>query len=122
MSRWKTYLPTFRWTRFRLFHETKNGAYQPIWITQIVGGKWWSLSLTRTAPARKVESRHAMTEAGIADVIEGILDDYLGDAEPTTRHREIAEALTESWLKDRRRAVTQGILVTGSKPNCEEAS
>lgn len=51
-SRWKAYLPAFRWTQFRLCHETKDGAYQPIRITQIVGGKWWSLSLTRTGPAR----------------------------------------------------------------------
>lgn len=54
-SRWKAYLPTFRWGRFRLCHESMDGAYMPIRITQIVGGKWWSLSLTRTAPARKAE-------------------------------------------------------------------
>lgn len=54
-SRWKAYLPTFRWGRFRLCHESKDGAYMPIRMTQIVGGKWWSLSLTRTAPARVSE-------------------------------------------------------------------
>ncbi len=51
-SRWRAYLPSFRWVGFRLVHETKDGAYQPIRMTQIVGGKWWSLSLTRTGPAR----------------------------------------------------------------------
>lgn len=54
-SHWKAYLPTFRWARFRLFHETKGGAYMPIRMTQVVGGKWWSLSLTRTSPARRPE-------------------------------------------------------------------
>lgn len=113
-SRWRAYLPTFRWGRFRLLHESLDGAYMPIRITQIVGGKWWSLSLTRTSPALKVASRPPMTEAAITDVIEGILDDWIGDAEPATRHREIAEALTESWIKDRRRAVAQGSVTTGS--------
>ncbi len=55
MSRWKTYLPSFRWTRFRLCHETQDGAYMPIRMTQIVGGKRWSISLTRTKPARMAD-------------------------------------------------------------------
>lgn len=113
-SRWKTYLPSFRWTQFRLLHESLDGAYMPIRITQIVGGRWWSLSLTRTSPALQVASRPPMSDAAVTEVIEGVLDDWLGDSEPATRHRELAEALTESWLKDRRRAVAQVSVVTGS--------
>lgn len=113
-SRWKAYLPTFRWGRFRLLHESLDGAYMPIRITQIVGGKWWSLSLTRTEPARKVESRPPMTAQQITDVIVGVLDDWIGDAEPATRHQEIAEALTESWLKDRARATGHDAMASGS--------
>jgi len=73
-SRWRAYLPTFRWGRFRLLHEDQDGAYLPIRITQIVGGKWWSLSLTRTSPVRKAdpspfgEALNAMTRAMATNV------------------------------------------------------
>ncbi len=49
-SLWRTYGPTFRWNSFRLFGEPPNGKWQPIRITQILGGRWWSLCLTRTGP------------------------------------------------------------------------
>lgn len=49
-SFWRTYGPSFRWVRFRLHGEPPNGRWQPIRIMQIVGGRWWSLDLTRTEP------------------------------------------------------------------------
>jgi hypothetical protein len=49
-SPWRTYGPTLRWNSFRLFGEPPNGKWQPIRITQVVGGRCWSLSLTRTGP------------------------------------------------------------------------
>lgn len=47
-----TYGPTFQWRSFRLHGEPPSDRWKPIRITQIVGGKSWSLSLTRTGPLR----------------------------------------------------------------------
>jgi hypothetical protein len=46
----RTYGPSLRWVRFRLHGEPPNGRWQPIRIMQIIGGRWWSLDLTRTEP------------------------------------------------------------------------
>lgn len=54
-SLWRTYGPSFHWVRFRLHGEPPNGRWQPIRIMQIFGGRWWSLSLTRTGPTRPAE-------------------------------------------------------------------
>jgi hypothetical protein len=50
-----------------------------------------------------------MKPAQITDVIEGILEDHLDELVPAPRLREVAKALTESWLKDRGRAVKEAL-------------
>jgi len=47
---WRRHLPTFRWNRFRLHGEPSNGTWMPLAITQIIGGRSWSLALTRQGP------------------------------------------------------------------------
>jgi hypothetical protein len=49
---WRRHGPTFRWNRFRLHGEPPNGRWMPIRITQIVGGRTWSLAITRTEPVQ----------------------------------------------------------------------
>jgi hypothetical protein len=48
-----TYGPTLRWREFRLYGHRPNGKWIPFKLTQIVGGKNWSLSLCRTGPVRE---------------------------------------------------------------------
>ncbi len=45
---WWTYGPTLQWRSFRLYGETPNGKHIPIKLMQVVGGKRWSISITRT--------------------------------------------------------------------------
>lgn len=47
------YGPTFRWRTFRLYGEPPNGRWQPLRVTQVVGGRTWSLSLMRTGPVQE---------------------------------------------------------------------
>lgn len=64
-SLWRTHGPTFRWRTFRLIGEPPNGRWQPIRILQIIGGRWWSLSLTRTGPIqpKRPKAAHITTAA-----------------------------------------------------------
>jgi hypothetical protein len=48
-----TYGPVLRWREFRLYGHRPNGKWIPFKLTQIVGGKDWSLSLCRTGPVRE---------------------------------------------------------------------
>jgi len=48
-----TYGPTLRWREFRLYGRVPNGKWIPIRLTQIVGGKNWSVSICRTKPVRE---------------------------------------------------------------------
>ena len=45
----------------------------------------------------------------IRNLIVGVLEDYETDDEviPTTHYANIANSLTESWLKDRQRAIAE---------------
>lgn len=47
-----TYGPTLRWREFRLYGHRPNGKWIPLKLTQIVGGKNWSVSICRTGPVR----------------------------------------------------------------------
>lgn len=58
-SLWRTYGPTFRSVSFRLIGDPPNGKWQPIRLTQIVGGRWWSLSFTRTGPIQDARPKAA---------------------------------------------------------------
>ncbi|MEU4558381.1 hypothetical protein AB0F72_08325 [Actinoplanes sp. NPDC023936] len=49
---WWTYGPTFQWRAFRLYGEPPNGKHTPIKLMQIVGGRNWSISITRTGDPR----------------------------------------------------------------------
>lgn len=51
---WWTYLPTFQRRTFQLRGEKPNGYYIPLRLTQIVGGRSWSISITRTEAPRPV--------------------------------------------------------------------
>lgn len=51
-SWWRIHGPTFRWRRFRLHGEPPNGKWMPLRVTQIVGGRTWSLAITRQGPVQ----------------------------------------------------------------------
>lgn len=51
---WSIYGPTFRWRAFRLHGEPPNGRWMPMRVTQIIGGRTWSLAITRTGEVREV--------------------------------------------------------------------
>lgn len=54
---WRRYGPTFRWQMFRLHGEPPNGTWMPLRVTQIIGGRSWSLALTRLgAPTQTGEA------------------------------------------------------------------
>lgn len=57
----RTYGPTFRWNTFRLHGEPPNGRWFPLRVTQIVGGRTWSLAITRQGPVREPEVRRGRT-------------------------------------------------------------
>lgn len=54
-------------------------------------------------------ARPPMHPLAIREFIVGVLEDHETDDEvvPTARYANLAEALTESWLKDRQRAIAE---------------
>lgn len=59
------------------------------------------------APATR--GRPPMHPVAIREFIVSVLEDYETDAEvvPAARYADLAESLTESWLKDRGRAIAE---------------
>jgi hypothetical protein len=55
-----TYGPTLRWREFRLYGDIPNGKWIPLKLTQILGGKNWSLSLCRTGAVRETSTGRAI--------------------------------------------------------------
>lgn len=53
--------------------------------------------------------RPPMGPLAIRDYIVGLLEDCENEYEavPSGRYAEVAESLTESWMKDRRRAIAE---------------
>lgn len=51
----RPYLPSSRWVRFRMLHENRDGAYMPVRLFQLFGGRGWSVSVIRTSEPRRFE-------------------------------------------------------------------
>ncbi|GAB7053223.1 hypothetical protein [Catenuloplanes indicus] len=58
---WWTYGPTFQWRTFRLHGDPPNGAWRLIRITQICGGRNWSLAITQTGPVQNAPDQPRTT-------------------------------------------------------------
>ncbi len=79
-KRWRIYGPTFQWRTFRLHGEPPNGRWMPLRVTQLVGGRTWSLSITRTGPVQDPPEDDGRTAAGLTAFV--LLWDRGTEADP----------------------------------------